>query len=212
MSHSTKVINSKTAFLEQSIRDGFTSEDVRMWQALCRHCETKVGKSHEYMFTILDIAKHNNVGALDIVKTGRMCSEQKHINERFMECLLRAVMSDDEEEKKVLDLTADEELSESGSYEEEEKDFYKDLTSAEAYEVDGYPNVVDDEAGCDDDTDDKVPVRGSVKRKLKQTVNDDDFCKETPHYAAVYNETDWLGIQEFRKYWNTSWNNQDTPG
>jgi len=207
MSHSSKVITSKTTFLEQSIRDGYTSEDVRLWQALCRHCETKVGKSHEYMFTILDIAKHNKTEALDIIRMGRMCSAQKNVNEKFMESLLRAVCSEDDEEGKVLDLTADETLSESGSYEEEPKR----LTSAEAYEVDGY-GVVDDEAGCDDDEDDKPRGKQSVKRKLAMTRDDHEFCESPPHYAAVYNETDWLGLKEFRKYWNTSWNNQDTPG
>lgn len=144
--------NSKTTYLENRIRDGFTSEDVRLWQSLCRQCEMEVGDSVKYMFTILDIAKHNNVGPLDIVKTGRLCCDQKAVNQKFMEALLLAVYDGDDEDDadtdskkpKVLDLTADEDLS--GSYEEEEGegpfDYDDTPNSAEAYEIDGF--VVED--------------------------------------------------------------------
>lgn len=142
--------NPKTTYLENRIRDGFTSDDVRLWQALCRQCEMEMGDSVKYMFTILDIAKHNDVGPLDIVKTGRLCSEQKAINQKFMEALLLAVYDGDDEKSdekvvKVLDLTADDEDL-SGSYEEEDGegpfDHDDTPTSADAYEIDGF--VVED--------------------------------------------------------------------
>jgi len=144
--------NPKTAYLEARIRDGFTSEDVRLWQALCRQCEMEVGDSVKFMFTILDIAKHNAVGPIDIVKTGRLCSEQKAINQKFMEALLLAVYEGDDEKEdddvddkvvKVLDLTADDDDL-SGSYEEEGYGPFDDdrPTSADAYEIDGF--VVED--------------------------------------------------------------------
>jgi len=159
--------STKTTYLENSIRKGFTSEDVRMWQALCRQCELEVGDSIKYMFTVLDIAKHNQVGPLDIVKMGRLCSEQKNVNQKFMEALLLAVYSDGEEEEgegpfdddadadvddkkpvKVLDLTADDDDDLSGSYEETSEKYYDtndNPTSHQAYEIDGFV-VEDDEA------------------------------------------------------------------
>lgn len=149
----------KTNYLENSIRRGFTSEDVRLWQALCRQCETEVGESHKYMHFILDVAKHNSVGALDIVKTGRLCSGQKAVNQKFIEALVLAVCDDDGlelddddndvDDKKpaesVLDLTAEDE--DSGSYETEGEgpfDYARDdmPNSADAYEIDGF--VVED--------------------------------------------------------------------
>jgi len=147
----------KTSYLENSIRRGFTSEDVRLWQALCRQCETNIGDSHKFMHFILDVAKHNDVDALDIIKTGRLCSEQKSVNQKFIEALMLAVYDGDGDDadvdvddkkavKAVLDLTADED---SGSYEEEEGegpfDDDRDDTpnSADAYEIDGF--VVSDD-------------------------------------------------------------------
>jgi len=146
----------KTSYLENSIRRGFTSEDVRLWQALCRQCETNIGDSHKCMHFILDVAKHNDVDALDIIKTGRLCSEQKSVNQKFIEALMLAVYDGDGEDadvdvddkkaaKSVLDLTADED---EGSYEEDEGegtfDYARDDTpnSADAYEIDGF--VVED--------------------------------------------------------------------
>lgn len=144
----------KTSYLENSIRRGFTSEDVRLWQALCRQCETNIGDSHKYMHFILDVAKHNGVDALDIIKTGRLCSEQKSVNQKFIEALMLAVYDGDGDDadvdvddkkaaNSVLDLTAED----SGSYEEEGEgpfDYDRDDTpnSADAYEIDGF--VVED--------------------------------------------------------------------
>jgi len=129
-------------------------------------CYKFLGDSIKYMFTVLDIAKHNQVGPLDIVKMGRLCSEQKNVNQKFMEALLLAVYSDGEEEEregpfdddadadvddkkpvKVLDLTADDDDL-SGSYEATSEKYYDhndNPTSHQAYEIDGFV-VEDDEA------------------------------------------------------------------
>jgi len=183
----------KTSFLEAKIREGFTSEDVRLWQSLCRQCETLVGDSVQYMFTIIDMARHNGVDVFEIVKTGRLCSEQKNINEKFMEALFCAVASDnegddndvDDKKVKVLDLTADEELSESGSYEEEtddqvrgkvtvlnsrfhEDEMYNDNpNSNEAYEIDGF--VVPDHHSDPETSGVEIvkPRKRLLKRKLE---------------------------------------------
>ena len=144
--------SAKTNYLENTIRDGYTSEDVRMWQALCRQCETEVGDSIKYMWTILDIAQHNTCGPIGIISMGRAVCDQKNVNQKFMEALLLSVYEPDdtdqdgfppEKHPKVLDLTADdEELS--GSYEEEEGegpfDYARDdnPNSADAYEIDGF--------------------------------------------------------------------------
>lgn len=148
------IMTSKTEYLEKRIRDGFTTEDVRLWQGLCRAVELELAESTTHMYAILDLAKHNGCGPLDMVKTGRMLSNEKAINEKFMAALFLSVVSDNEgddeaadeeqdEPKKIIDLTADE----SGSYEEtsepntrlEPSQYYNDCpTSAEAYEIDGF--------------------------------------------------------------------------
>ena len=148
--------SAKTNYLESTIRDGYTSEDVRMWQALCRQCETEVGDSVKYMWTILDIAQHNSCGPIGIISMGRDVCDQKNVNQKFMEALLLAVYEPDDKDQdgfplekhpKVLDLTADDEDL-SGSYEEEEGegpfDDDRDDTpnSKDAYEIDGF--VADD--------------------------------------------------------------------
>lgn len=147
----------KIAYLEARIRDGFTSEDVRLWQSLCRQCETELGESVQFMWTIMDIARHNKSSVLDVIKTGRLCSDQKAVNEKFMQALFLAVSDDndlpdevdddddvdDKPAVKVLDLTAEESLS--GSYEETSEKYYDsndNPTSAQAYEIDGF--VVED--------------------------------------------------------------------
>jgi len=155
--------NPQTIFMTKMIREGYEAADVTMWQSLLQKAKTDFA-CHEFVFLLLDMARHNKVNVLDIVKTGRVCSEQKTINQPFIDAILNAVASDDEGESKprVLDLTCDE-SSLSGSYEEEEKGFYDDIddnpTSAEAYEIDGF--VVAD----DDDVDDK-PKKRLLKRKL----------------------------------------------
>ena len=142
--------STKTKYLEDRIRDGYTSEDVRMWQMLCEQAKTEVGASIHHMWTIIDIAKHTHSDVLDVIKCGRTVSEQKNVNEKFIGSLLLAVSEDEPF------LECDEELSASGSYEE-------NLDSAEQ----GEP-VVDDEAADDDASTEpagKLPPRRLLKRK-----------------------------------------------
>lgn len=139
----TKVLSAKTRYLEQKIREEYTSADVALWQGLCRQCETEVGDSIEHMYVILDMAKHNEVNVLDVIKCGRVASGQKAVNGRFIECLIKEMYGDevDNDAKGVLDLTAEEEDL-SGSYEETDEKYIDDPNSKEAYEIDGF--VVED--------------------------------------------------------------------
>lgn len=138
----SKVLSAKTRYLEKKIREEYTSADVALWQGLCRQCETEAGDSIDHMYVILDMAKHNDVQPLDIIKCGRVASGQTAVNGRFMECLIKEMYGDDAENvESVLDLTAEEELS--GSYEETDEKYIDDPNSKEAYEIDGF--VVPDE-------------------------------------------------------------------
>lgn len=154
----------KTKYLEDRIRDGYDSEDVRMWQQLCELCKTEAGPSVGHMWTIIDIAKSTGSDILDVIKMGREVSEQKNVNEKFMRAVFLAVASNDGDDDDddapeivggVLDLTAHEELSESGSYEEAPRR----LTSAKCYAIDD---------GADSDDDDKPVGKRPAKRKLLQ--------------------------------------------
>jgi len=140
----SKVLSAKTRYLEKKIREEYTSADVGIWQGLCRQCETEVGDSIDHMYVILDMAKHNDVQPLDIIKCGRVASGQTAVNGRFMECLIKEMYGDevDNDVKGVLDLTAEEEEL-SGSYEETDEKYLDAPTSNEAYEIDGF--VVPDE-------------------------------------------------------------------
>lgn len=142
-SRMTKVLSAKTRYLEQKIREEYTSADVALWQGLCRQCETEVGESTDFMLTILDMAKnYEGCAPLDIIKMGRIASGQNAVNGKFMESLIKEMYGDDEEKgESVLDLTAEEELS--GSYEETDEKYLDAPTSNEAYEIDGF--VVPDE-------------------------------------------------------------------
>jgi len=157
-------------YLTKMIREGFEKADVDMWQALCQQCKTDIGNSHEYMYLLLDMARHNDCSVLDIVKSGRVCSQQRNINEKFIDALLKSVASDDERESgtKVLDLTAEEELS--GSYEETDSKYIDDPNSNEAYEIDGFV-VEDHDSEAEADTSNK---KKGLKRKLKQTALDSE--------------------------------------
>lgn len=141
---------SQWEYTTRMIRLGFEKQDVDMFGALCNQVKLDIGSSRTYMFLLLDMARHNDVDVLEIIKMGRVCSEQKNVNEKFMEAVFLAVSSNadaaEEGDAKpgVLDLTADEE---SGSYEEEEGEGPFDNaddnpTSADAYEIDGF--VVED--------------------------------------------------------------------
>jgi len=165
----------QTLFMTKMIRAGFEKADVDLWQALLQQAKTNIGDSHTYVFLLLDMARHNKVDVLEIVKTGRVCSNQKTINEKFIDALMNAVNVDEEVDvgepaTGVLDLTCDEELSHSssGSYEETTEPYNDNPTSAEAYEIDGF--VVPDHHSqpADEDVDDKVvkPRKRLLKRRL----------------------------------------------
>lgn len=165
-SRMTKVLSAKTRYLEQKIREEYTSADVALWQGLCRQCETEVGESTDFMLTILDMAKnYEGCAPLDIIKMGRIASGQNAVNGKFMESLIKEMYGDDEEKgESVLDLTAEEELS--GSYEETDEKYLDAPTSNEAYEIDGFV-VPDDEA----DTKEHACVHG-VKLQYEGQVCD----------------------------------------
>jgi len=147
------------AYLTKMIRAGYEKADVDMFAALCQQAKTDIGESREYLFVLLDMARHNDCDVLDVVKTGRTCSGQKAINKAFMDAVFKAVSSDDDDSEpstKVLDLTCEESLEDSGSYEEEPTN----PTSAEAY-------AIDDEA--------KVASTGRNKRKIMTASDDASF-------------------------------------
>jgi len=165
------------------IRQGFEKHHIDMWQSLCQQAKTDHGKSREFLFIILDMARHNECDVLDIVKTGEVCSKQKAIDEKFMHGLTNMLNdnSDDEVEivnsrSGVLDLTAEEEFAESGSYEEDDGygPFDDDRpTSAEAYEIDGFV-VADDEASPTD----KTPVKKELIEKQRGVLKNKPAWKK----------------------------------
>ena len=77
----------QTTYLTKMIREGYEPIDVNLWQAVCQQAKTDIGDSRTYLFLLLDMARHNQVDVLEIVKTGRVCSGQKSINEKFMKAL-----------------------------------------------------------------------------------------------------------------------------
>lgn len=155
----------QTLYMTKQIRDGFEALDVQMWQSLCQQAKTEIGDSVEHLFLIIDMARHNECGVLDIIKTGRVCSGQKAVNEKFIEGLMSSLADGDEvatshASTRVLDLTCEESDADSGSYEETSQEYNANPTSAEAYEIDGF--VV-----ADDDADDKVNLKKSKKLKRR---------------------------------------------
>ena len=181
----TKVLSAKTRYLEQKIREDYTSADVALWQGLCRQCETEVGDSIDHMYVILDMAKHNEVNVLDIIKCGRVASGQKAVNGRFMECLITEMYGDDaddgaQESKSVLDLTADEELS--GSYEETDEKYIDDPNSNEAYEIDGF--VVEDHAS-ESQTDSQLPMSKDAAARVEYYKKTDISLPPGKRVSAV---------------------------
>ena len=151
--------------MTKMIRAGYEAADVNMWQALCQQAKCEIGNSHEYLFLLLDMANHNKCNVLDVVKTGRVSSGQKNINQLFIDSVVNLVASTDDDEvaaghssTKVLDLTCEEELSESNSYEEEYND---NPNSNEAYEIDGF--VVED-----DDIEEEETKPLTKKRLIKR--------------------------------------------
>lgn len=138
------------------IREGFEPAEITMWQNLLQAAKTDEGDSHEYLFLLLDMAQHNECDVLEIVKTGRVCSGSKSIDDKFIHSLRHCVDADSDVDSngkevvprkqgpKVLDLTCDESSlsSSSHSYEETSEPYNANPTSAEAYEIDGF--VIDD--------------------------------------------------------------------
>ena len=161
-----------TAFLTKKIREGYEKADVDMWQALCQQCKMDIGNSIEHMYVIIDMAKHNECDVLDIIKTGRVSSGQKAINEAFINSLFSCIPDDEEPvgvtKAGVLDLTAE---SESGSYEETEPpaEYNDNPTSNEAYEIDGFV-VNEDECPHGIATSDACS-KCSKKRVLKRKIS-----------------------------------------
>jgi len=159
-------------YLSKMIRAGVEKEDVDMFAALCQQCKTDVGQSRHFMFLLLDMARHNKCDVLDIVKTGRVCSSQKNINQAFVDAILMAVASDDERDAStgVLDLTAEEELSESGSgsYEETDSYYNDNPNSYEAYEIDGFV-VPDHHSDPDADVDNGRCAHGMLKSERDES-------------------------------------------
>jgi len=169
---SSMTTNSTWAFLTKKIREGYEKADVDMWQALCQQCKMDIGNSIEHMYVIIDMAKHNECDVLDIIKTGRVSSGQKAINEAFINSLLSCIPDDEEPvgvtKAGVLDLTA---KSESGSYEETDEppvEYYDNPTSNEAYEIDGFV-VNEDECPHGIATSDACS-KCSKKRRLKRKL------------------------------------------
>jgi len=180
-------LTAKQRYTEMKIRQGYSSLDVNLWQALCRQCEMEVGASVAYMARIIELAKHTNADVLDIVSTGRQLSAQKNINDKFMLALDNALSSEDESDeakhavKQVLDLTADEELSsDSASYEEtsEPGSAGSRLNSNECYEIDGF--VVPDDKDDDVDRDDVVTPAKSSRPLYFEEVGSVKVGKKKP--------------------------------
>jgi len=171
----------QTVFLTKMIREGFEKADVDLWQSLLQQAKTNIGDSHTYVFLLLDMARHNKVNVLEIVKTGRVCSNEKVVNDKFMTALLHAVDVDEEVRVSksatgVLDLTCEEELSHSGSgsYEETSQPFNDNPTSAEAYEIDGFV-VPDHESESAEDSVERKSglwhINKQKKRLLKRKID-----------------------------------------
>lgn len=143
--------NQQVLYTTEKIRAGYEAADVTLWQSLLQQAKTEQGDSIKHLFLILDMARHNECDVLDIVKTGRVCSGYKTIDDKFMFVLTNCMNDVTEEEvtvihgsTKVLDLTCDESSvsSSSHSYEETSEQYNANPTSGEAYEIDGF--VVED--------------------------------------------------------------------
>jgi len=175
--------------MTSKIREGYEAADVTMWQQLLQSAKTESGDSVRLLFLILDMAKHNECDVLDIVKTGRVCSGSKTIDQKFADALMHCVDTPDEDDcdppimggtlprhtgVSVLDLTCDEESSGSShSYEEASEPYNDNPTSNEAYEIDGF--VVEDHHSSPAPVTEKLyePASSSTSSK-KSTLK---FCE-----------------------------------
>jgi len=161
----------KQVYTENKIRLGYSSLDVGLWQALCRQAEMEAGNSINNLYRIIDLAKHTESDVLDMISAGRTLSGQKSVNEKFMAALINSMASDDEgvTAGPDVDLTAEEELSSSGSYEEtSEPSSGSRLTSAECYQIDGF--VVADDDDDDVDREDKVSPAAFMRKSAASTM------------------------------------------
>jgi len=175
--------------MTSKIREGYEAADVTMWQQLLQQAKTESGDSLRLLFLILDMAKHNECEVLDIVKTGRVCSNSKTIDQKFADALMHCLDVNEESELyrgprdhdveghssvKVLDLTCDDESSGSShSYEETSEPYDDNPTSNEAYEIDGF--VVEDHHSSPAPVTEKLyePASSSTSSK-KSTLK---FCE-----------------------------------
>jgi len=174
--------NQQVVYMTNKIREGYEAADVTMWQALLQQAKTESGDSVRFLFLILDMAQHNECDVLDIVKTGRVCSSSKTIDQKFADALMHCMDTPDDDfevtttgsiqrypSAKVLDLTCDEESSGSShSYEETSEQYNDNPTSAEAYEIDGFV-VPDHHSEPEDEGRDREAASSSTSVKKSST-------------------------------------------
>jgi len=184
--------NQQVVYMTSKIREGYEAADVTMWQQLLQQAKTESGDSLRLLFLILDMAKHNECEVLDIVKTGRVCSNSKTIDQKFADALMHCMDTPDEpfdieplearankslsrdSRTQVLDLTCESESSGSShSYEETSEQYNDNPTSNEAYEIDGF--VVEDHHSSPAPVTEKLyePASSSTSSK-KSTLK---FCE-----------------------------------
>jgi len=84
----------KAAYTEKKIREGYSTQDVQLWHGLLRDAETEIGSAQAYLFAVMELALHNDVQPLDMIKTGRLLSGQKKVNDKFM-CALHDMVDED---------------------------------------------------------------------------------------------------------------------
>jgi len=165
--------NQQVVYMTNKIREGYEAADVTMWQALLQQAKTESGDSVRFLFLILDMAQHNDCSVLDIVKTGRVCSSSKTIDQKFADALMHCMDTPDDDfevtatgsiqrypSAKVLDLTCDESSGSSQSYEETSEPYNDNPTSNEAYEIDGF--VVPDHHSEPEEVDDLKRFGGAA--------------------------------------------------
>lgn len=185
---STMSSNQQVVYMTAKIREGYEAADVTMWQQLLQSAKTEAGDSIRHLFLILDMAQHNKCDVLDIVKTGRVCSNSKAIDQKFADALMHCVDSPvdpgnsvwqhefdheyaERQKRKsgasVLDLTCDDESSGSShSYEETSEPYKDNPTSAEAYEIDGFV-VPDHDSEPEDEQDSLARFGGTASLKQR---------------------------------------------
>lgn len=174
--------NQQVVYMTSKIREGYEAADVTMWQQLLQSAKTEAGDSIRHLFLILDMAQHNDCDVLDIVKTGRVCSGSKSIDQKFADALIHCVDTPEDDDMdapicgatlprhtgvSVLDLTCEDESSGSShSYEETSEPYNDNPTSAEAYEIDGFV-VPDHDSEPEDEQDGLARFGGTASLKQR---------------------------------------------